>query len=201
MRASSTATTSAASAGSRSAARSAAPRSNGSGASSRLAVEPAEGLIALPYLQGERTPVWDEAARGCFFGLDLAQGRGHLYRAMLEGVALGFRHCMAVAEEGGVRFAEVVASDGAARSPLLRQTLADALGVPVTWSSEGGGTLEGTAILAGLAAGVLADPRPRDGSWRPRTGVRHEPDARAHARLQAVFARRVALFEAVRAAS
>ncbi|MGD0530283.1 MAG: FGGY family carbohydrate kinase, partial [Polyangiaceae bacterium] len=166
-----------------------------------LAVEPAEGLIALPYLQGERTPVWDEAARGCFFGLDLAQCRGHLYRAMLEGIALGFRHCMAVAEERGVRFAEMVASDGAARSPLLRQTLADALGVPVTWSSEGGGTLAGTAILAGLAAGVLADPRPRDGSWRPRAVVRHEPDPRAHARLEGVFARRLALFEAVRAAS
>jgi len=166
------------------------------------AVEPAEGLIALPYLQGERTPVWDEGARGCFFGLDLAQGRGHLYRALLEGVTLGFRHCMAVAEEQGLRFAEVVAADGAGRSALLRQTLADALGVPVTWSSEGGGTLAGTAILAGLGAGVIVSAQAASGgAWRPRATVRHEPDARAHARLRSVFARRLELYEAVRAAT
>jgi xylulokinase len=165
------------------------------------AVEPAEGLIVLPYLQGERTPVWDEGARGCFFGLDLAQGRGHLYRALLEGIALGFRHCMAVAEEHGVRFAEVVAANGAGRSALLRQTLADALGVPVTWSSDGGGTLAGAAILAGLGAGVIESAGTATvGAWRPRATVRHEPDPRAHARLRGVFARRLALYDAVRAA-
>lgn len=165
------------------------------------AVEPADGLIVLPYLQGERTPVWDEGARGCFFGLDLAQGRGHLYRAVLEGIALGFRHCMAVAEEHGVRFAEVVAANGAGRSALLRQTLADALGVPVTWSSEGGGTLAGAAILAGLGAGVVESTSAASaGAWRPQATVRHEPDPRAHARLRRVFARRLALYDAVRAA-
>jgi xylulokinase len=167
-----------------------------------LAVEPAEGLIVLPYLQGERTPVWDEGARGCFFGLDLAQGRGHLYRALLEGIALGFRHCMAVAEEQGVRLAEVVAANGAGRSALLRQTLADALGVPVTWSSEGGGTLAGAAILAGLGTGSIESARAASGgAWRPRATVRHEPNAAAHARLRRVFARRVALYDAVGAAS
>jgi xylulokinase len=165
------------------------------------AVEPADGLIVLPYLQGERTPVWDEGARGCFFGLDLAQGRGHLYRAVLEGIALGFRHCMAVAEEHGVRFAEVVAANGAGRSALLRQTLADALGVPVTWSSQGGGTLAGAAILAGLGVGVVESAGAASaGAWRPRATVRHEPDPRAHARLRRVFARRLALYDAVRAA-
>ncbi|HEY3819432.1 MAG TPA: FGGY family carbohydrate kinase [Polyangiaceae bacterium] len=164
------------------------------------AVEPAEGLVALPYLQGERTPVWDEAARGAFFGLELGQGRGHLYRAMLEGIALGFRDCLEVAEEHGVRFAEVVAANGAGRNALLRQTLADALGVPVTWSSRGGGTLAGAAILAGLGAGVLASAgAATTGSWRPRDPVRHEPDPRSHARLRGVLARRRALYEAVRA--
>ena len=165
-----------------------------------LAVAPAEGLIALPYLQGERTPVWDESARGCFFGLQLAHERGHLYRALLEGIALGFRHSMAIAEERGVRFAEVVAANGAGRSALLRQTLADALGVPVTWSSQGGGTLAGAAILAGLGAGVLESaPVSLAGSWRPRAAVRHEPHPGEHARLSSVFARRLALYDAVRA--
>ncbi len=160
-------------------------------------VAPAEGLVALPYLQGERTPVWDEGARGCFFGLELAQGRGQLYRAMLEGIALGFRDCMAVAEEHGVGFAEVVAANGAGRSALLRQTLADALGVPVTWSSQGGGTLAGAAILAGLGTGALE--LAGVGAWGARSPVRHEPEPRGHARLRSVFPRRKALHDAVRA--
>src|SRR5207253_1042449 len=42
----------------------------------------AAGVVALPYLRGERTPLWDERARGVFFGVDLAHGRGHLYRAL-----------------------------------------------------------------------------------------------------------------------
>ena len=163
------------------------------------------GLIALPYLQGERTPVWDERARGAFVGLELAQGRGHLYRALLEGIALGFRHCMSVAEERGVtlrsRSSRRTAPVAAA---LLRQTLADALGVPLTWSSAGGGsTLAGAAILAGLGIGALASPRWRGGG-PPTPGatesVRHEPDPRAHARLGDVFARRLALYAALRAA-
>jgi xylulokinase len=163
------------------------------------AVEPAPGLIVLPYLQGERTPVWDERARGVFAGVDLAQGRGHLYRAMLDGIALGFRHCMSIAEDHGVTFDQVVAANGAGRSPLLRQTLADALGVPLTWSSAGaGGTVAGAAILAGLGAGVLGSPR-----WPERAGgatVRHEPDARSHARLSQVLIRRLALYDALRPA-
>jgi xylulokinase len=166
-------------------------------------VEPAPGLVALPYLQGERTPVWDERARGFFVGLDLAQSRGHLYRAFLEGIALGFRHCMAVVEEGGVRFAQVVAANGAGRSALLRQTLADALGVPLIWSSAGGGgTLAGATMLAGLGVGVLESPRWLEGgsTRRDRVGIRHEPDARSHARLGGVFERRLALYEALRAA-
>jgi xylulokinase len=109
---------------------------------------------------------------------------------------------LAVAEEHGVRFAEVVAANGAGRSALLRQTLADALGVPVTWSSDGGGTLNGAAILAGLGAGVLESARAASvGAWRPKATARHEPEPRAQARLRGVFERRLALYDAVRSAT
>jgi xylulokinase len=160
----------------------------------------ASELVLLPYLQGERTPVWDEGARGAIAGLDLTHGRGHVYRALLDGIALGFRDCLSVLEDGGVRVAEVVAANGAGRSALLRQTLADALGVPVAWSSGGGGTLEGAAMLAGLGAGVLASARAAVGAWtaaRPER-IRHEPEPREHARLRRVLERRRALYGAVR---
>jgi len=158
-------------------------------------------LGVLPYFQGERTPIWDEGARGAFFGIDLTHGRGHLYRALLEGIALGFRHSLRVAQEHGIRFGEVTAANGAGKSALLRQTLSDALGLPLTWreGGEGGGTVTGAALLAGIGAGALAGPAVAR-SWAHASGseVRHEPDRRAHERLCDVFARRLALYAAVR---
>jgi xylulokinase len=160
------------------------------------------GLTVLPYFQGERTPIWDEGARGVISGIDRTHRRGHLYRALLEGIALGFRHCLAVAEENGARFGEVVAANGAGKSALFRQILADALGLPLTWrdcADAGGGTLAGAAILAGIGAGVLAGPEVAR-SWREQedrgrgVSVRHEPEPRAHARLREVFARRGDLY-------
>jgi xylulokinase len=154
-------------------------------------------LLFLPYLQGERTPIWDEAARGVLSGLDLTHGRGHVLRALVEGIALSFRHCLSVAQERGLRFDEVVATDGAGRNALLRQTLADALGLPLVWSDEGSGTLLGAAILAGLGTGVLPAADVARG-WR-RVDARHEPDPASHARLSRAFSRRLALDDSIRA--
>ncbi len=153
-------------------------------------------LVALPYFQGERTPIWDDKVRGAFVGLDLTHGRGHLYRALLEGIALGFRECLAVVEERGVRLGEVIAANGAGRSALLRQILADALGVPVRWTGRAGGTLAGAALLAGIGTGMFADARLAC-AWRGEE-IRHVPDPRAHARLVDLSIRRTALYEAVR---
>lgn len=157
----------------------------------------ADGVVVLPYLHGERTPVWDESARGVFSGLDLHHGRGHMYRALLEGIALSFRHSQGVAEEHGVRLREVVATDGAAHSPLLRQILADALHVPLRWSPGAGGTLAGAAILAGLGCGALADPSVGR-LWRAaREEPVHQPDPASHEHLERVFSRRLAVYEAL----
>jgi xylulokinase len=117
----------------------------------------ANGLVLLPYLQGERTPIWNVAARGVFFGLDLSHGRGHLYRAVLEAIALSFRHCQEIVGEHGVALAEVIAANGGGKSALFRQILCDALGVPLAYVPSGGGTLAGAAVLAGLGVGTLAN--------------------------------------------
>ena len=160
------------------------------------------GLTILPYFQGERTPIWDERARGVICGIDRTHRRGHLYRALLEGVALGFRHCLAVAEESGARFGGGVAANGAGKSALFRQILADALGLPLTWTDVtggSGGTVAGAALLAGMGAGLLAGPEVAR-VWRAGPGagtsMRHVPEPHAHARLCDVFARRQALYAA-----
>ncbi|HEX8789851.1 MAG TPA: FGGY family carbohydrate kinase [Polyangiaceae bacterium] len=168
----------------------------------------ADGVVALPYLQGERTPIWDERARGVFAGLSLRHGRGHLYRALLESIALSFRHSLSVTEAAGLRLREVVATNGAGKSALLRQTLADALGTPLVWSPQSGGTLAGAAVLAGLGTSAIGDAAIgrrwlhdagalRFGGGAPNQQLmRHVPDPGSHARLEEVFARRQALFAA-----
>jgi xylulokinase len=141
-----------------------------------------EGLLFLPYLQGERTPIWDTDARGSFVGLSLRHGRGHLWRALLEGIALGFVDCQEVLEQDGVRLNEIVAANGGGKSPLFRQILCDALGVPLTYTPESGGTVAGAAMLAGLGTGALRSVKDAR-TWRG-SSVRHEPDAKAHARYR-----------------
>ncbi len=153
----------------------------------------------LPYLQGERTPVWDEQARGAFFGLDLTHGRGHLVRALFEGIALGFADCLAVARDAGTQVQEAIAANGAGKSALLRQTLADAMGIPVAWSNDRGATVWGAAVLAGLGTGAFPGDRvPRVAGDGPTH--RHTPDPRAHERLMRVMERRRAFYAAERAA-
>lgn len=156
----------------------------------------AGGLLFLPYLQGERTPIWDTTARGSFVGLGLHHGRGHLWRSLLEGIALGFVDCQAVVEEAGVRVTEIIAANGGGKSALFRQILCDALGVPLLYTPQAGGTVAGAAILAALGIGALAtaaDAR----RWRGST-IRHEPDPTAHARYRELLALRRQAYESLR---
>ncbi len=113
----------------------------------------AEGLIFLPYLMGERTPIWDPDARGVFFGLSAKHRRGHMYRAVLEGVAYAFRQIMEILSQLGSPVAEIVMINGGARSPLWRQIFADVLGVQVRWLPNSGGTILGGAYLAAVGCG------------------------------------------------
>lgn len=109
----------------------------------------AGGLLFLPYLAGERTPIWDPNARGVFVGLGLNHSRKHMWRALLEGIALSFADCLAVVEEDGVALTEVYATDNGGKSSLFRQILSDALGLPLHYTPTSAGTVAGAAILAG----------------------------------------------------
>lgn len=156
-----------------------------------------EGLLFLPYLQGERTPIWDVNARGAFVGLGLSHARGHLWRALLEGIALGFVDCQQVIEESSaMKLREVIAANGGGKSALFRQILCDALGVPLSYTPKGGGTVAGAAILAGLGCGALSSAEDAR-SWRGEQ-VRHEPDAAAHARYRELLALRRESYEGLK---
>lgn len=113
-----------------------------------------DGLIFLPYLQGERTPHLDAYARGGWIGLTASHDRRHLVRSVMEGVAFSLKDCFAIIREQGLRLEQMRATGGGAKSPLWRQIIADVLGVELVVTNASEGPAFGAALLAGVAGGV-----------------------------------------------
>ncbi|MBP89381.1 MAG: xylulokinase [Planctomycetaceae bacterium] len=113
-----------------------------------------EGLFFLPYLAGERTPHADPDARGCFVGLTLKHTRGHLVRAIMEGVTYAMRDSLAIIQQMGVPVRQVRASGGGAKSQLWRQMQADVFGKKVVTINAEQGPAYGVALLAAVGAGA-----------------------------------------------
>jgi xylulokinase len=117
----------------------------------------AEGLFFLPYLSGERTPHADPDARGCFVGLTLKHTRGHLARAIMEGVAYAMRDSLAIIRQLKVPVRQIRASGGGSRMPLWRQIQADVFGQKVVTINAEQGPAYGVALLAAVGAGAFKD--------------------------------------------
>jgi xylulokinase len=117
----------------------------------------AEGLFFLPYLAGERTPHADPYARGAFVGLTLRHSRGHLVRAIMEGVTYSLRDCLEIMEEQGVAVKQIRATGGGAKSRFWRQMQADVLGKTVVSMAADEGPAYGVALLAAVGAGEFND--------------------------------------------
>jgi xylulokinase len=114
----------------------------------------AEGLFYLPYLAGERTPHADPHARGCFIGLTNKHGRGHMARAVLEGVAYSLRESLSIIGELGVPVKEIRLSGGGAKSTLWKQILADVFSKSVCTINAEQGPAYGVALLAAVGDGA-----------------------------------------------
>ena len=131
------------------------------------------GLVFLPYLAGERTPIWSTAARGVFLGLSYATTRAEMLRSIMEGCAFAVLDNLRVAEATGVRVTEWLATGGAARSPVWNQIKADVTGRPLVVArradgGEGGHGL-GLFALAAEAVGLAGDAAETVERLLPRT--------------------------------
>ena len=115
----------------------------------------AEGLFYLPYLNGERTPHPDPHARGCFIGLSARHTRGHLARAVLEGVTHALRESLDLINDLGINVSSGRISGGGAASPLWRQLVADLLGLNIATTTSTQGTAYGAALLAAVGGGAF----------------------------------------------
>lgn len=123
------------------------------------AVEPgAEGLVFLPYLVGERSPLMDPRAKGAFVGLTLRHGPGHMVRALLEGVAFAMRQIIDVMVGCGAPLDRLVASGNGLASPLWRQIVADVLNRPLHQGRDKHATERagvGAALIGGIGIGAI----------------------------------------------
>ncbi len=116
-----------------------------------------DGLVMLPYVLGEKTPIFDPNARGVLYGLMLSHTKAHVYRAMLESVAYAFRHHVDVFREMGVGINNVYITNGGSTSPLWRQIMADVLGMRVDYIKTNPGSCLGAAFIAGISHGLWTE--------------------------------------------
>lgn len=138
----------------------------------------AEGLFFLPYLSGERTPHPDPLARGCFCGLTLRHGRGHMARAVMEGVGFGLRDALEIMRNLGIRPQRIIASGGGAKSELWRQILADIFDTQIVTLNVNEGAAYGAAALASVGVGAHASIESVCDNWLQETSLTKPSGAR-----------------------
>lgn len=138
-----------------------------------------EGVIALDYWQGNRTPWVDPEARGIFWGLNLKHKAAHLYRAIMESVAFGTEHIFSTWRKAGYEIGEVYACGGATKSPLWMQIHADVTNLPIKITRIQEAPSLGSAIMATVAAGIYKDTA--EAADKMVSVVKTvEPDQKAH---------------------
>lgn len=119
----------------------------------------AQGLIVLPYFEGERTPMYDPDARGVFFGLTLKHTRADLYRALLESVGFGIRHNMDGMLAEGIVPRHILAIGGGVKNLAWMQTISDIANIEMSIPEQQVGSAYGDAFLAGIGVGIFSGVR------------------------------------------
>jgi xylulokinase len=144
----------------------------------------ASGLLMLPYLAGERTPIADSSARGVIAGLTLSHTRGDIYRAALESIAMGVRHNIEAMEAAGARIDRVVAVGGGTQGRLWTQIVSDVTGRDQQVPTYTIGASYGAAYLAASAVGS-----PSIADWNPvaETVQPAEQDAHGYDELYRLY--------------
>ncbi|HUX37727.1 MAG TPA: FGGY-family carbohydrate kinase [Rectinemataceae bacterium] len=133
------------------------------------------GLVFIPYLAGERAPLWDADRRGAFAGISLSTGRREMARASCEALCYALRLPAELARDAGYALREVRATGGTARSPFLASLKASILRVPVAIPEVGDCELVGDAAAAAVGLGDHADLASATRTMS-RIASRSEPD-------------------------
>lgn len=157
----------------------------------------ADGLTFLPALTGAMAPEWQPAARGCFYGLTPAHGRGHLYRALLEGCAFAMRDVVDRLDAMGVATDSLLLLGGGAHNSLWAQMRADIVqrGVEVPDCVDSAPV--GAALLGAVAGGVVKDLKDAV-RLLPARGTGFQPDPRRADAYEAAYRNYRRLFQSLK---
>lgn len=156
-----------------------------------------DGLIFLPYMSGERSPIWDSKARGVLFGLSYDKTRAHIIRAIMEGVGYSLLHNLETAEEVGASARELISVGGSANSAVWTQLKSDITGRPISVPRSDYAAALGSAILAGVGVGVYSDFESAV-SRTVRIRRVHEPTAENHTIYKGYYRLYLDLYKALR---
>lgn len=151
----------------------------------------ANGLLALPYFAGERTPIQDADARGVIAGLTLDHTRGHIYRSLLESTAFSVRHNIETMQNAGADIQGITCAGGGTKSALWPQIISDVTGLPQILREETIGASFGDAFMVAQVLGAVE----KLDDWNPvRTVIEPNPENRAI--YDALYANYRKLYEA-----
>jgi len=137
------------------------------------------GLLFIPYLMGERAPVWNSHANGVFFGLNITHTRAHFTRAIMEGIVFNVYSIGRVLMEKR-KITEIFATGGFTKSPFWLQTLCDMFNCTVHVSGAVESSASGAVILGMQAMGI-------EKKWKARIMETYEPDALQHQQYSKQF--------------
>jgi len=144
------------------------------------------GLIFLPYMAGERSPIWNTNARGVLFGLSYNKNRAQIIRSIMEGVAYSLLHNLKTAEEVEAYVSELRSVGGSANSRVWTQLKADITGKEILVPYSDHATTLGAAILAGVGVGVYSNFAEAV-EKTVKVQRKHQPDQVKHKKYQEYF--------------
>ncbi len=156
-----------------------------------------EELIFLPYLSGERAPIWNPDAKGVLFGLTLESSRNRVARAVVEGVCLALRDVLEVMGESGGEAAVIRVTGGPSESSLLNQMKADVTGVKVEVPTTHEAELVGLAIIGNTALGRFSSLT-EGAQEMVRVGESYLPNEKMKATYDHLFKRYRSLYSALK---
>jgi len=152
-----------------------------------------DGLLVLPYFAGERTPIFDPDARGVVAGLTLQHGRGHLFRAVYEGIAFGIRQILGLLDTEANPVRRLVAVGGGTQGGLWTRIVSDVTGRRQEVPQVTIGASYGDALLAAIGSGLA----PAGTDWT-RPGKIIEPDPASRNTYDVLFEQYTSLYRSTR---
>lgn len=145
----------------------------------------ANGLLFLPYFSGVRTPIHDSKAKGAIFGLNLTHSRGDVYRAIIEGIAMGTAHVIETYRDINQAPRRILAVGGGTKNKLWLQATSDFSNLSQIVAEKTMGASYGNAFLAACSVG-MAKPEDID-DWNPVKEIIPAERTPVHARHYELF--------------